>query len=158
LTGVGGLWVGSTVSLARPLDPVNITDAGLVAPTPIKGAREDIKGLLKQLGYAGDFQMIAAVKDESLGRRYYHIRVKPQQQSELRAQLAKGWTWGRMNRAVYTQDSVSSKLPKNRNLPGWWKKYDTETADHMMLEHRGQPSWYVVFGGAGDVCLMWTGK
>jgi hypothetical protein len=153
LSAVAGLWLGSTATLAKPLEPVMVDDAPRAIPT---GA-EDVRAFFRQSGYTGTFSVAVALRDEALGRRYYHCRVAPEQVDALRTALARGWTLGRFNRAVY-HNGVSSRVKKSRNLPKWWNLQDPPYADHLMLDHGGVPNWYVVTTNAGDVCLMWTGR
>ena len=123
----------------------------------IAGGDEDVARFLTTYQCETAFKFVEAVKDESLGRRYYHIRVAPEDVVTLRNQLAGGWKWGKIGRAVYCND-INSRLPRSRNLPGWWRKFDTDDSDHIMLDFGGVARWYAVFADTGDVCLMWTGK
>ena len=34
---------------------------------------------------------------------------------------------------------------------------DPPAADHLMLDHGGQPVWYVVLSNTGETCFMWVG-
>ena len=154
LTGFGGLWLGATASIGAPLEAVAYATE---PPKTLPGGREDVTQFFKTLEYTGGFDLVQAVRDESLGRRYYHLKVPAANVDGLQRQVATGWTWGRINRAVY-RNNVSSKLPKSRNLPKWWASVDTPLADHMMLDHGGSAKWYLVFAGGGDVLMMWTGK
>src|SRR4051812_3150096 len=81
VSALGGVWLGSTASLAAPLEQVS-SDA--LTPKPINGAHADIEQLLSKLGCrVGEFVVLSAVRDESLGRRFYRIRVSTAQVSRL---------------------------------------------------------------------------
>ena len=153
MSGFAGLWIGSTETLAAPLEPVMTDDT----PRPIPGGDQDVRSFFTSLGYTGTFNVLAALRDEALGRRYYHVRVAPQNVRPLRYKLASGWTLGRFNRAVY-ENGVSGRVKKSRNLPTWWNFSDPPAAHHLMLDHGGVPNWYIVSNDAGDVCLMWAGR
>ena len=150
--GFGWMWVGSTTTLAAPLEPVTLETI-----EAIKYAKQDVAAFFKTLGYTGEFTVLSATRDESLNRRYYRVRVGAENIVTLRQQAAKQWTWGRFNRAVY-QNNVSARIPRSANTPAWWRNLDDANASRMMLDHGGSPNWYLVFNPSGEVGLMWTGK
>ena len=157
ISAFGGMWLGSNATLAKPLDRVSVEETGFAAPTPIEGGDEDVSRFLSTHQCYTKFKLVNAVKDESLGRRYYHVKIAPADVATMRGELANGWKWGKISRAVYHND-INSRLPRSRNLPGWWRKFDTDEAEHLMLDHGGIAKWYVIFAETGDACLMWTGK
>jgi hypothetical protein len=152
ITTFGAMWLSASAALAAPLEPIPRDSV-----QAIKGGHDDIKQFFKTHGYEGDFQVVAATRDEALNRRYYRVRVGVENLSKVRAAVAKQWTWGRINRAVY-ENNFSARLPRSANLPAWWRNLDGGDVSRMMLDHRGTPKWYLVFSTTGDICMMWTVK
>jgi hypothetical protein len=150
---LGGMWISASAALARPLlDPAG----GVERPQLITHGNEDVNEFFKAMGYKGDFQLITAVRDGTLSRRYYQVRVNPNDLGAVHDSIVRGWTWGHFNRAVY-ENCASARLPRSRNLPKWWKQ-DAQYPNCLMLDHGGIPGWYVVIQPGGEVDLMWSSR
>ena len=126
----------------------------IVAPAGISDATAEVSRFFGECGYDGSFRLLAAMRDLSLGRRYYRLQIPAEHVNELRQRLAHGWTWGHFNQAV-NDNTASSRLPRSRNLPGWWQegRFGDTT---MMLDHGGKPNWYLVLCRDGEIDLMWV--
>jgi hypothetical protein len=150
---LGGVWMTSTISVAVPLiEPKAESDA-----EPIRDGAQDVAQFFKTYEFTGGFKLMATVRDESLSRRYYRVKLEADVIPELRKRLITNWTHGRFNRAVY-QNGVSARLRRSANLPKWWNLESPPAGDHIMLEHGGNPNWYIVLSNSGEVCLMWCGN
>jgi hypothetical protein len=144
---------GITVSAAAIESPF-LADTN---PDPIPDGSGDLERFFHACGFTKPFKLMTAVRDETLGRRYYRIRVGLDAVGTLQQRLGQAWTWGHFNRAVY-QDNHSSRLPHSRNLPAWWKPGRGLGDTTLMLEHAGKPKWYAVLNNDGEVNLMWVGR
>ncbi len=149
---VAGVWMTSSISLAAPLVEPRVSQD----PEPIVGGTQDVANFFSSQSYNGKFELLKASRDETLVRRYYHVKVPADQVQALRRQIVTNWTLGRFNRAIY-ENGVSGKLRKSVNMPKWWNFGEKFDADNIMLDHGGSPNWYIVLSSAGDVCLMWCG-
>ena len=109
-----------------------------------------------KMGFNETFRVMATLRDETLGRRYYRVKIDPALMPQLRNTLSGKWIEGRINRSVY-ENGLMSRVKKSRNLPKWWNLTDPPKADHLMLDHGGQPVWYVVLSSTGETCFMWVG-
>jgi len=150
---VTGAWLGASTVAPTPSQPALFPDD---IPDPIPDGTGDIRSFLRGNGFSAPFKLMTALRDESLGRRYYRVRVAPEAIEALRKCLVKGWTWGHFNRTVY-ENNNSSHLPRSRNLPKWWK-LDSNAGNTLMLDHGGKPNWYVVINADGEVNLMWVSR
>jgi hypothetical protein len=150
---LGGVWMSATIIVGAPLIEPKSDDA----PEPIGDGADDVAGFFKMYGFTGGFKLMAAVRDETLSRRYYRVKLEAEVIPELRERLITNWTHGRFNRAVY-QNGVSAQLKRRANLPKWWNLDSPAAGDHIMLEHGGNPNWYIVLSNSGEVCLMWCGN
>ena len=144
-----GFWMGASAVRAAPIRQLPHD-----SPDPIPNAADDVGRFFHANGFDGNFKFMAAVRDESLNRRYYRVRVSPDQIAELRQTLTRGWTWGHFNRAVY-ENNISSRVPRSHNLPKWWRPASSPAVVTTMLDHAGKPNWYLVFCPNGEVDMLW---
>jgi hypothetical protein len=151
---VTGAWLGASTMAAPPPQPPVYPDE---VPDPIADGSGDIERFFRACGFTKPFKLMTAVRDETLGRRYYRIRVGVDAVGTLQQRLGQAWIWGHFNRAVY-QDNHSSRLPHSRNLPTWWKPGGNPGDTTLMLEHAGKPKWYAVLNNDGEVDLMWVAR
>lgn len=147
---LAGVWMSSTSAIAAPVE-------SLVDQTPqaISGGTEDMRDFFNKMGFKETFRVMASLRDEALGRRYYRVKIDPSLNAQLRTTLASKWIEGRMNRSVY-ENGLMARVKKSRNLPKWWNVTPPPAADHLMLDHGGQPVWYVVLSNSGEACFMWV--
>jgi hypothetical protein len=151
---VTGAWLGAaTVAPTAVQTPALFPDE---TPDPIPDGSGDVQRFFHAFGFTAPFKLMTAMRDESLGRRYYRVRIAPEAVGPLRYRLVNGWTWGHLNRAVY-EDNHSSHLRRSHNLPKWWK-LDNNAGITLMLDHGGKPNWYVVINADGEVNLMWVAR
>src|SRR5439155_26697016 len=127
------------------------------SPDPIPNGNEDVVRFLRGNGFDGDIKFYAAMRDESLNRRYYRVRIESDRVEDLLHDVMKQWTFAHVTRKVHENDSASY-LPHSRNLPKWWKSANSEGDISLMLEHGGKPNWYIVINDGGEVDLIWTGR
>ena len=152
---VTGAWLGASTIASAPSQPAPLIPDGI--PGPIADGSGDLERFFRAYGFTKPFKLMTAVRDETLGRRYYRIRVGFDAIGTLQQRLPQGWTWGHFNRAVH-RDDLSSRLPRSRNLPAWWKPGGNLGDSTLMLEHGGKPSWYLVLNNDGEVDLMWVSR
>jgi hypothetical protein len=81
---LGALGAGGAVSLAgaawmRSLAPLQSVAGAMETPDqaiqPIREGRQDLRDFFASLGFTGEFELVTALRDEPLGRRYYQARL-----------------------------------------------------------------------------------
>jgi hypothetical protein len=149
LSYFAGMWIESSIAMATPLETFDQT------PQAICNGTGDMRAFFRSLGFTEDFRVTASMRDEALSRRYYRVRLSPGAIPKLRQQLLANWTLGHFNRVTY-ENNLSARVKRSRNLPGWWNLSDPPKADHIMLAHGGDATWYIVLTDEGEACLMWA--
>ncbi len=161
LCGAGGLWVGASAVFAATPEQQQAALPPDETPDPIANGSEDVERFFHTYGFNARFKFLAGWRDESLGRRYYRVRIGVDRVGQLRERLVQGWTWGHFNRAVY-EDNLSSRVPRSHNLPKWWRQPRTggnsDETTTLMLDHAGKPNWYVVLCADGEVDMLWVSR
>ena len=145
-----GMWIQSSMAMATPLE--NMYDQ---TPQAICNGTGDMRAFFRTIGFTQDFRVTASMRDEALARRYYRIKLDAAAVPTLRQQLLTNWTLGHFNRTTY-ENGVLARVKRSRNLPGWWNLSDPPKADHIMLAHGGDATWYVVLTAEGEACFMWA--
>src|SRR5438874_154722 len=87
LCGAGGLWLGASVVMASPAANA-VPDE---TPDPIANGSDAVARFFRANGFEGNFKLMAALRDESLGRRYSRVRVGGDHLADLRQHLVQGW-------------------------------------------------------------------
>ncbi len=149
LSYFAGMWIQSSIAMATPLD--SMVDQ---TPQAICDGTGDVRAFFRSMNFKEDFRVINSLRDEALGRRYYHIRLTSRVVPILRDQLLSNWTLGHFNRATYEND-WSARVKRSRNLPTWWNLADPPKTNQIMLARAGEATWYLVTTDDGDACLMW---
>src|SRR4051812_14259179 len=88
---VTGAWLGASTMAAPPPQPPLFPDE---VPEPIADGTGDMQRFFHAFGFTAPFKLMTAVRDQTLGRRYYRVRIGPETVGTLRYRLANGWTWG----------------------------------------------------------------